>query len=150
MLTLESEVERMMYYENQAKLDHIKNYFTLPNEISHFNLSSGAISVYAFLLRCEDRTTFECYPSFSTIGKAVGMSKNTVRKYVKELESAGLIKTEHTTVTLKDGRKRNGNLKYKIMLIKEVVEARFKQQLSKAQFEKALADYDEKHGKQVI
>ena len=39
------------------------------------------------------------------------MSKNTVRKYVKELEAAGLIETEHTTVTLKYGRKRNGNLK---------------------------------------
>lgn len=137
----------MMYYENQAKLDHIKNYFTLPNEIFYFSLSSGAISIYAFLLRCEDRTTYECHPSYTTIGNAVGMSKNTVRKYVKELEDAGLIKTEHTTVTLKDGRKRNGNLKYKIMPIKDLVEARFKQQLSKAQFDKALVDYDAKHGK---
>lgn len=137
----------MMYYENQAKLDHIKNYFTLPNEIFYFSLSSGAISIYAFLLRCEDRKTYECYPSYSTIGKAVGMSKNTVRKYVKELESAGLIETEHTTVTLKDGTKRNGSLKYKIKPIKDVVQARLQQQLSKAQFEKALADYDEKHGK---
>ena len=137
----------MMYYENQAKLDHIKNYFTLPNEIFYFSLSSGAISIYAFLLRCEGRTTYECYPSYSTIGKAVGMSKNTVRKYVKELESAGLIETEHTTVTLKAGRKRNGNLKYKIMPIKDLVEARFKQQLSEAKFDKALADYDEKRGK---
>lgn len=110
----------------------------------------GAISIYAFLLRCEDRTTYECYPSYNTIGKAVGMSKNTVSKYVKELESAGLIETEHTTVTLKDGRKRNGNLKYKIMPIKDVVQARFQQQLSKVQFDKALADYDDKHGKQVI
>ena len=140
----------MMYYENQAKLDHIKNYFTLPNEIFHFRLSSGAISIYAFLLRCEDRTTYECYPSYSTIGKAVGMSKNTVRKYVKELERAGLIETEHTTVTLKDGTKRNGSLKYKIKSIKDVVQARFQQQLSKSQFDKALSDYDEKHGKQVI
>lgn len=137
----------MMYYENQAKLDHIKNYFPLPNEIFHFRLSSGAISIYAFLLRCEDRTTYECHPSYTTIGNAVGMSKNTVRKYVKELEDAGLIETEHTTVTLKDGRKRNGNLKYKIMPIKDLVEARFKQQLSEAKFDKALADYDEKHGK---
>ena len=140
----------MMYYENQAKLDHIKNYFTLPNELFHFRLSSGAISVYAFLLRCEDRTTYECYPSYSTIGKAVGMSKNTALKYVKELESAGLIETEHTTVTLKDGTKRNGSLKYKIKPIKDVVQVRFQQQLSKAHFEKALVDYDEKHGKQVI
>lgn len=140
----------MMYYENQAKLDHIKNYFTLPNEIFHFSLSSGAISVYAFLLRCEGRTTYECYLSFSTIGKAVGMSKNTVSKYVKELESAGLIETEHTMVTLKDGTKRNGSLKYKILPIADAVEKRFKQQLPKTQFEKALADYDEKHGKQVI
>ena len=34
---------------------------------------------------CEDRKTFQCHPSFSTIGEAVGMSNNTVKKYVRGL-----------------------------------------------------------------
>ena len=60
------------------------NYFMLPNEIFNMDLSTGEIAVYAFLMRMEDRKTFQCYPSFETIGKAVGMgSKNTVMKYVR-------------------------------------------------------------------
>ena len=63
------------------------NYFMLPNEIFNMDLSTGEIAVYAFLMRMEDRKTFQCYPSFETIGKAVGMgSKNTVMKYVRVLE----------------------------------------------------------------
>ena len=76
-----------------TKRDPIKNYFPLPNEIYQLGLSPGAIAVYGYLLRIEDRTTYQCYPSYSTIGSAVGMSKNTVRKYVAELEERRLIQT---------------------------------------------------------
>ena len=67
--------------------------------------SPGAIAVYGYLLRIEDRTTYQCYPSYGTIGSAVGMSKNTVRKYVAELEERRLIQTEPTSITTVDGRK---------------------------------------------
>ena len=97
--------------KNLAKRDPIKNYFPLPNEIYQLGLSSGAIAVYGYLLRIEDRTTYQCYPSYSTIGSAVGMSKNTVRKYVSELEERRLIQTEPTSITTVDGRKRNGSLR---------------------------------------
>ena len=90
--------------KNLAKRDPIKNYFPLPNEIYQLGLSSGAIAVYGYLLRIEDRTTYQCHPSYSTIGSAVGMSKNTVRKYVAELEERGLIRTEHTSIITQDGR----------------------------------------------
>ena len=68
-----------------TKRDAVKNFFPLPNEIFSLGLSSGALAVYSYLLYCEDRKTYQCYPSCRSIGKAVHMSVNTVRKYVAEL-----------------------------------------------------------------
>ena len=59
----------------------IGNYFSLPNEIFLLGLSSGELAVYSFLKRCENRKTHQCWPSYRTIGQAVRMSENTVRKY---------------------------------------------------------------------
>ena len=116
-----------------TKRDPVKNYFPLPNEIYQLGLSHGAIAVYGYLLRIEDRRTYQCHPSYATIGKAVGMSRNTVAKYVRQLEEKGLIRTEHTTVTLKDGRKRNGSLLYTILPPEQAVEQFNRQQLAKAE-----------------
>ena len=49
----------------------------------------------------------QCHPSYRTIGRAVQLSENTVRKYVAGLEEKGLIHTEPSTITTKDGRVRN-------------------------------------------
>ena len=57
------------------------------------------------------------------------MSRNTVAKYVRQLEEKGLIRTERTTVTLKDGRKRNGSL----LPPEQAVEQFNRQQLAKAE-----------------
>ena len=75
-----------MKYFKWPKRDTIKNYFPLPNEIFGLGLTTGEIAIYAFLMYCEDRKTYQCYPSYKTIGKAVGMSKNTVMKHVLGLE----------------------------------------------------------------
>ena len=99
-----------------------KNYYPVPKVICQLGLSPGEIAVYSFLLFCEDRKTYQCYPSYRTIGDAVGMSRNTVCKYVWLLEEKGLIRTERTTVTLKDGRKRNGSLLYTILPPGQAVE----------------------------
>ena len=80
-----------MRKQHWPKRDPIKNYFPLPNEIFSLGLSAGAIAVYGFLLHREDRRTYQCVVSYRTIGEAVGMSVNTVRKYVTELEDRGLI-----------------------------------------------------------
>ena len=103
------------------KPDPAKNYYPVPKVICQLGLSPGEIAVYSFLLFCEDRKTYQCYPSYRTIGEAVGMSRNTVCKYVRSLEEKGLIRTERTTVTLKDGRKRNGSLLYTILPLEQVV-----------------------------
>lgn len=100
----------------------MQNYFSLPNEIFSLGLSSGEIAVYAYLIFCEDRTTYQCYPSYKTIGKAVNMSKNTVRKHIAGLEDKCLIYTEPTSVITKGNLKRNGNLRYTIRPIQESVD----------------------------
>ena len=116
-----------------TKRDPVKNYFPLPNEIYQLGLSHGAIAVYGYLLRIEDRRTYQCHPSYATIGKAVGMSRNTVRKYVQELEERGLIRTERTTVTLKDGRKRNGSLLYTLLPVEQALARHNQHQLHLAE-----------------
>lgn len=50
----------------------MKNYFPLPNEIFSLELSGGEILVYTYLMYREDRKTFQCHPSYKTIGEAVG------------------------------------------------------------------------------
>ena len=112
-----------------TRRDPIKNYFPLPNEIYSLGLSAGAIAVYGFLMRIENRQTYQCTASYRTIGHATGMSVNTVRKYVAELEEQGLIITERTTVTTRDGRILNGCLRYTILPIQQVVEAYHQRQL---------------------
>ena len=107
------------------------NYFPLPNEIFNMDLSAAEIALYAFLMRMEDRKTFKCYPSFKTIGDALKMgSKNTVMKYVRLLEEKELIETEHTIVEHRDGTLRNGNLMYKMLPIKQAVDAFHRRQLN--------------------
>ena len=113
-----------------TRRDPIKNYFPLPNEIYSLGLSAGAIAVYGFLMRIENRQTYQCTASYRTIGHATGMSVNTVRKYVAELEERGLIITERTTVTTRDGRILNGCLRYTILPIQQVVEAYHQRQLA--------------------
>ena len=58
------------------------------------------------------------------------MSANTVRKYVCELEEWQLISTESSTVTTRDGMKRNGNLLYTIRPIQVALDQFYEQQLA--------------------
>ena len=110
--------------KNPGKLpDAVGNFFPLPNVIFHLGLSAEEIATYAYLLYCEDRKTFQCFPSYSSIGKAIGKTKNSVKKYVDGLREKGLITTEPTTKTAKDGAVLNGNLLYKILPVDEAVRA---------------------------
>ncbi|MBQ2943569.1 MAG: helix-turn-helix domain-containing protein [Ruminococcus sp.] len=100
----------------------------MPNEIFALGLSGGAILVYTYLRYCENRETYQCYPSYKTIGKAVGMSKNTVKKYVDVLRDKGLIETENTSVVTAKGQKRNGNLLYTLRPVEEAVKLFYEEQ----------------------
>ena len=117
-----------MSYNKWPKRSAEKNYFMVPNEIFSIGLDYREISLYSYLLRCENRDTYQCYPSYKTIGKAIRMSENTVAKYVRQLEEKGLIYTEPTLVRSKDGKPLNGNLLYTIRPIPGVLEAFYERQ----------------------
>lgn len=101
--------------------DPKKNYFPMPNEIFSMGLSAEEIAVYAYLMYRENRKSFQCWPSFSTIGNALRMSKNTVRKYVQQLKDKGFILAEHTKIRTQRGDPRNGTLRYTILPIREPI-----------------------------
>ena len=105
-------------------------FFLLPNEIFTLGLSAGEIAVYAYLLFCEDRETHLCYPSFRKIGEHTGMSPNTVRKYITQLEDKYLIETLPAIVWTLDGTARNGTLLYTILPIQEAVNYKLEKDLS--------------------
>ena len=113
------------------------NYFFLPNEIFLLGLSPGELAVYSFLKRCENRKTHQCWPSYRTIGQAVGMSENTVRTYTLCLEERGLISTEPTEITSRAGQKRNGNLLYTLRPIQEVIDEHYDRQLEQLEISAA-------------
>lgn len=119
------------------KQDLLKRRFTLPNELFSLELNSAEISIYAYLLYCEDRKTHQCWPSYKTIGKEVDLSPKTVKKYVGKLVDKGLISTENTTVITKKGIKRNGSLRYTIRPIQEAVELYHQRQLRKLELDAA-------------
>ena len=120
-------------FQRWPKRDPNKHYYLVPNEVFNLGLSSHEIAVYNYLLRCEDRRTYQCYPSYRTIGRAVQLSENTVRKYVAGLEEKGLIRTEPSTIITKDGRVRNGSLIYNIRPIQEALEQNYQRQFQRAE-----------------
>lgn len=141
----------MIYH--QQKKDPCKNFYIVPNAVMRLGLSAGELAVYNYLLYCEDRNTYQCYPSHRTMGEALCLSQHTVLKYVKSLEEKCLISTERTTVTLKNGKKQNGNLLYTIRPIQDAVDYFHVKQLEKAneeyarwQAQKRIEEYDRKHG----
>lgn len=135
------------------KPDVSKRFYQVPNEIMRLGLSVGEIAVYNYLMYCEDHNSYQCYPSYRKMGEALGLTRKTVMKYVRSLEDKCLIATEQTTVTLKSGKKQNGNLLYTIRPIQEAVDHFNTEQLRKAEQEMArlnvirkLEEYDRKHG----
>ena len=129
----------------------------MPKSIFRLGLLSREILVYTYLMYCEDRKTFQCHPSYKTIGNAVGMSKNTVKKYVDSLIEKRLITAEPTSVIIQKGEKRNENLRYTIRPIGEALEQYYEQQLIRLHEEnrrqaslKKLAEFDRKHEKSAV
>ena len=126
----------------RQKPDPLKNTFPLPNEIFLLGLCPGELAVYAYLRHCENRKTHQCWPSYKTIGKAVNLSENTVRKHVCSLVDKGLIQTENTSVMTKAGLKRNGNLLYTIPPFQSILKDCYCQQLEKAKWDTARARWE--------
>ena len=105
-------------------------FFLLPNEIFTLGLSPGELSIYAYLMFCEDRETHQCWPSIGKICQHTGMSANTVAKYIRQLEERQLIDVEPTKVRMKSGEVRNGTLQFTIRPIQESVNYHLERQLA--------------------
>ena len=156
MMKLMTASERMVLmnylYNQQNKL---RNQFIMPNQIMQLDLNATALAIYFYLRYIEDRKTYQCYPSYRTIGKALNIkSITTVAKYVRELEDKCLIYTEPTEIILKNGKKQNGNLKYTIRPIQDAVEyfhqqqmKKFQEDLARENAKKMLEEYEKKHPK---
>ena len=121
--------------------DSVKDYFPLPKEIFSLGLSAAEIAIYAYLLFCEDRQTFQCWPSYRKIGDAVGLSPNTIRKHIRSLEERELLVTKPTMVTTKGGCKRNGNLLFTIQPIQTALQQDYDRQMQKLNEDAARRKY---------
>ena len=106
-----------------------KNFFSLPNELFFLHLGHGAITVYAYLLYCEDRRTHQCHPSYRTIASAVHLTVATVMKHIAKLEDRQLIAVEHTSYLDSHGMKWNGNNQYTILPIQITLDCYYQQQM---------------------
>lgn len=85
------------------------NFFTLTDELFYLNLDHGPITVYAYLLYCEDHRTHQSNPSYKTISTATGLAVNTVMKHISELENRQFISVERTSYIDSNGMKWNSN-----------------------------------------
>ena len=108
------------------KRDVKKYFFMLPNAVFELGLHVYELAI----LRIEDRRTWQCVVSYPTIADKLGISVNTVAKYVGLLEEHGLITTERTDVITRDGLKRNGCLRYTILPIQNAIALYHARQLS--------------------
>lgn len=139
-----------MHYNLHAR-DNPGDFFPMPKAVFRLGLDSGEIAILAFLMYCEDRKAYKCHPSYSTIGSAVGMSNNTVKKYVDKLEHKGFIYTEPTMVRTRDGRAHNGSLLYTLQPIQPIENAYFERKLREAEakmyFNNAMQKFEKKGGK---
>ena len=153
LMTASERMVLMNYLYNQQ--NKLRNQFIMPNQIMQLDLNATALAIYFYLRYIEDRKTYQCYPSYRTIGKALNIkSITTVAKYVRELEDKCLIYTEPTEIILKNGKKQNGNLKYTIRPIQDAVEyfhqqqmKKFQEDLAREKAQKMLEEYDKKHSK---
>ena len=136
-----------MNYYNSNRRDRRGKYFPMPNIIFHLGLNANEIAILAFLMSIENRKTFQCHPSYATIGEACGISVNTVRKYVESLQRRGLIYTEPTKVTTRDGRAHNGSLLYTILPIQPIEDAYYEEQMRRAENHALLQKAIKKYGR---
>lgn len=64
------------------------------------------------------------------MAKVLHLSRNTVAKHMRLLEEHGLIITEWTQIRMKNGIRKNGNLRYTIVPMHEVLEQCYQRQMT--------------------
>lgn len=64
------------------------------------------------------------------MAKVLRLSRNTVAKHMRLLEEHGLIITEWTQIQMKNGIRKNGNLRCTIVPMHEVLEQCYQRQMT--------------------
>ena len=110
------------------KYRNYRDVFFLPNELFQLGLDYGELAVCSFLKRCKNRKTHQCWHSIKTIGHAVGMSENTVRKYIRRLEERDVRRevgwewrNNPREVTTKASGRHSGNFLFTLRPIQDVI-----------------------------
>lgn len=120
-----------------------KTVFPLPHDVFRLGLKSGELLVYIYLQYQKGTHSDQCWPSYATIGEAVGMSRKTVQKHIGALIDKGLVRADYTSVFV-HGQKVNGNLLYTLKPIERVFREREKAQLDKQKQAEAQRKWDER------
>ncbi|MCZ7568793.1 MAG: helix-turn-helix domain-containing protein [Ardenticatenaceae bacterium] len=84
------------------------NHFWADNEIADTYLSQIGIygfAVYMLLCRYANRQTAQCFPSIPTLADQLGVSEPTVKKALKQLVEAGLIRITRRFEETPEGKK---------------------------------------------
>ena len=95
--------------------------FPVPVEVFQLDLEGGELLVYIYLQYQKGVRSGQCWPSYATIGAAVGMGRKTVQKHVRSLIDMGLIQAEDTTICRRDGHRYNGSLLYTVKPIEQIL-----------------------------
>ena len=124
--------------------------FPLPSEVFQLGLKAGDLLVYIYLQYQKGARSGQCWPSYATIGKAVGMSRKTVQKHIGALVGKGLIQTEETTIRRKNGFVYNGSLLYTLKPIQQVMREREKEFLAELKLEEAQRKWAQRQGIAIV
>ena len=100
-------------------------------------LKAGDLLVYIYLQYQKGVRSGQCWPSYATIGKAVGMSRKTVQKHIGVLVDKGLVQAEETTIRQKNGFVYNGSLLYTLTPIQQMMRKREKELLAELKLAEA-------------
>ena len=103
-------------------------FFEMPSAVFQMDLTPEELATYAYLRYRKNNRTHKCWPSYKTIGEAIGRSRKSVAKYVSSLEEKGLIETETTEMITKGGVPLNGNLMYTVLPVRPAI-AQFNRRL---------------------
>jgi hypothetical protein len=79
-----------MNEQGKVRKGWTSNFFQVPNGIYDLPISSCAKAVYIYLCRCADRDG-QSFPSYMTIGGAIGWGRTKVAEALSELEAYGLL-----------------------------------------------------------
>ncbi len=118
--------------------------FPVPNEVFQLGLKFGELLVYLYLHYQKGVRSGQCWPSYATIGAAVGISRKTVQKHISSLISKGLIRAEETMIHRRDGRRCNGSLLYTVKPIEQILREREKEFLTELKLAEAQRKWDQR------